>query len=168
MSIRKAEEKDIERILAVHELAFGQPNEAILVDKLIKAGLAVPELSLVAEIEEIIAGHILMSIVNLDNNPEKQVLALAPLAILPSHQNRGIGSELCVQSVELAKHTEYGAIICLGSARYYKRFGFETASKYGILSPFDVPDELFMVFRLPKFNETLTGRVCYSQPFDQV
>lgn len=168
MRIRQAQKSDREQILAVHQRAFKQPNEAILVDKLIKTGLDIPKLSLVAEVEETIVGHIMMSVVCLDDDPKKPVIALAPLAVLPSHQSKGIGGELCKRSLELAKDTEYGAVICLGSAQYYPRFGFETASKCGILSPFDVPDELFMVYRLPKFNENLTGKVCYSRPFDEV
>jgi|AGTN01.2.fsa_nt_gi Predicted acetyltransferase len=168
MRIRQAQESDLEPILAVVEHAFKQPNEAILVDRLIKASLDIPKLSLVAEIEGTIVGHILMSVATLDQDPKKQVIALAPLAVLPTHHNRGIGSGLCIKSLKLAEATEYGAVICLGSAQYYPRFGFETASKYGILSPFDAPDEEFMVYRLPKFNDNLTGKVCYAQPFDEV
>lgn len=168
MRIRQAQKSDLEQILAVVEQAFKQPNEAILVERLIEMNLDIPELSLVAEIDGTIVGHILMSIATLDDDPQKEVIALAPLAVLPAHHNKGIGSELCVGSLELAKATEYGAIICLGSSKYYPRFGFETASKYGILSPFDAPDEEFMVYRLPKFHKNLTGKVCYPKPFDEV
>lgn len=168
MRIRQAQKSDLEQILAVVEQAFEQPNEAILVNRLIEMNLDIPDLSLVAEIDGTIVGHILMSVATLDDDPEKQVIALAPLAVLPTYHNRGIGSQLCIKSLELANATEYGAVICLGSSKYYPRFGFETASKYGIRSPFDAPDEEFMVYRLPKYRENLIGKVCYSKPFDEV
>lgn len=130
-----------------------------------------PELSLVAE-QGSIEGHIMVSRVSLDPGPATgslaSALALAPLAVSPEHQGRGIGSDLVRESVKRADHLGHGLIIVLGDHRYYRRFGFETASAFGIRCPFEVPEEHYMVLPLSGYGSDMKGLVVYPKPFKSV
>jgi putative acetyltransferase len=83
------------------------------------------------------------------------VVALAPLAVLPAHQRRGIGSDLVRRGVEQCRRAGYCAVLVLGEPAFYRRFGFNKASLHGIRCPFDVPNEVFMAAEL--FPGALVG-----------
>lgn len=131
----------------------------------------IPELSLVAE-ESSIRGHIMISLVSLDpGQTEKSAasaLALAPLAVSPEHQGRGIGSDLVREALKRADDLGHGLIIVLGDHRYYRRFGFETASVFGIRCPFEVPEKHYMVLPLSGYRKEMKGLVVYPEPFRSV
>ena len=145
MIIRQEIPEDIRDIHALNEQAFGAPEEANIIDKLRDTceGL----LSLVAIEKEKIVGHILFSPVTIEGkHGVVKGMGLAPMAVLPEKQRRGIGTQLVKRGIEDLRKTECPFIIVLGHPEYYPRFGFEIASQYGIKSQWEgVPDEAFMI-----------------------
>jgi putative acetyltransferase len=157
--------EDFVAITNLHALAFGRPNEAKLVEQIRKSDRYIPQLSLVAELDAQIVGHILLSYVDL---ADRKALSLAPIAVHPEHQNHGIGSDLIRLSLAEAERLGELIVIVLGNPKFYRRFGFETSTEYGIRSPFDVPDEFFMVKYLTEMKPNLDGTVIYPPAFDGV
>ncbi len=142
---------DYRAIRDVNELAFGQMNEAILVDNLRHHRDFIHELSLVAREGTLVVGHILFFPVQIvDDDRQWPSLSLAPMSVLPEYQNQGIGSRMVVTGLERAKGLGHTNVNVLGHPRYYPRFGFVRASLYGIQSPFAAPDEAFMILELRK------------------
>jgi len=147
-------------------LAFQQENESKLIEKIRKGENFVPELSLVAEIDDEIVGHILFSKINIIGDAIFESLALAPMAVIPEFQKQGIGGKLIKKGIEKAKELGFDSIIVLGHKEYYPKFGFQKASKWGIKCPFDVPDEVFMAIELAnKALENKAGTVKYPKEF---
>lgn len=172
INIRQETEKDYKLSEAVVEKAFkdaeySDHKEQILVDKLRKSDVFIPELSLVAEVNKEIIGHIMLTKIFIENEDNRyESLALAPVSVLPEYQNKGIGSKLINQSLRIAKELGYKSVIVLGHDKYYPRFGFRPASIWGIKAPFDVPNESFMALELEeKSLENVTGSVVYGKEF---
>jgi putative acetyltransferase len=94
ITIRKEEEKDYKKVYEVNLLAFQQENESKLIEKIRKGENFIPELSLVAEIDDEIVGHILFSRIKIVGNSIFESLALAPMAVIPEFQKQGIGTKL--------------------------------------------------------------------------
>ena len=89
--------------------------------------------------------------------------------MLPTHQRRGIGSELVRRGLTQCKRAGHRAVLVLGEPTFYQRFGFIKASLHGILCPFDVPDEAFMAVELfPRALAGHSGSVKYRPEFDLV
>jgi putative acetyltransferase len=142
--VREEQPEDISAIRAVNEKAFGQPQEASVVDKLRQNCPGV--LSLVAVIGDQVVGHILFSPAVIESGGRTiEGAGLAPMSVLPEHQRRGIGSKLVKAGMARLKDEGCPFVIVLGHPEYYPRFGFERASRYGIQSQWDAPDEAFMV-----------------------
>ena len=102
------------------------------------------------------------------NNGDMSVetLALAPVSVIPEYQGKGIGSKLINVALESARRLGYKSVIVLGHDKYYPKFGFVPASKYGIKAPFDVPDEAFMVKELNDGSLIgVSGIVEYTKEF---
>ncbi|KPU43292.1 acetyltransferase (GNAT) family protein [Oxobacter pfennigii] len=172
ITIRQETEKDYEFSETVVEKAFknaehSDHTEQFLVAKLRKSNVFVPELCLVAEINEEIVGHIMLTkLLVKDGEKKYESLALAPVSVLPEYQNKGIGSKLILQSLKISKEMGFESVIVLGHDKYYPRFGFRPASKWGIKTPFDVPDESFMALELKDGSlDGITGTVVYSKEF---
>jgi putative acetyltransferase len=168
MKIRCETLTDYPAVAEVNTLAFGQENEAKLVEEIRRSNGYIPELSLVAEIEGVVVGHILFSYIDLVNEERLQVLGLAPLAIRPQFQRQGIGSALIRAGLEIAEAKKEGIVIVLGHPEFYTRFGFYSAVVYGIESPFPIPKEFFMVKPLQSYQERYKGKVIYPSAFDGV
>ena len=168
LEIRPEESKDYSQITQVSNLAFGRENEAKLIEKIRESNNYLPELSLIAQLDNKIVGHIMFSYVDLVGKDSIKILALAPVAVLPQYQNRGIGSLLIKTSLEMAENTASPMVIVLGDSKFYSRFGFEPAVNYGLKSTFDVADEYFMVKFLAKEDKSYHGRIKYPSAFKNV
>jgi len=154
-TIRRETPEDIDSIRYVNEQAFGQKEEAELIDKL--RNRDVVTLSLVAVQDNEIVGHILFSPVTVESERSSfEAIALAPMAILPAYQSKGIGSQLVQAGLEECRRLGYEIIVVLGHPDYYPRFGFVPAKTKGIDCEFEVPDEAWMVLELRE--DTLAGR----------
>jgi putative acetyltransferase len=147
--------------------AFDTEAEANLVDMLRNSGI--PLISLVAEINNEVVGHILFSPVTLENNnPDVSIAGLAPMAVLPEYQKKGIGAMLIKEGLEHCKKTGYVAVVVLGHPEYYPRFGFTPSMRYGIQSEYDVPDEVFMIKELNEGAlDNRRGTIKYHELFKQ-
>ncbi|MBU8914053.1 MAG: N-acetyltransferase [Spirochaetales bacterium] len=146
MLIRAEEESDQAAVYAVNASAFETPAEAQLVDALREQ--AQPVVSLVAEDNGKVVGHIMFSPVSLSGHPDLRVMGLGPLAVAPEHQRNGVGSALVGAGLDQCRHLGLAAIIVLGHPGYYPRFGFSPSSRFGIDSQYQVPEEVFMAMEL--------------------
>jgi len=168
VEVRIEQPEDIDAVRLVNDQAFGQSAEGRIVDSLRKNCEGI--LSLVAFLNNQIVGHILFSPATLDSNDGViEGMGLAPMAVLPEFQNRGIGSELVAEGLGHIKRMQCPFVIVLGHDQYYPRFGFQTASKYGLRCQWDgVPDEAFMVLVLNESTmKDVTGAVRYRDEFDE-
>ena len=157
---------DMEAIRAVNRLAFGGDDEARLVDALRDGGYA--RLSLVAEIDRQIVGHILFSDL-LIVTPSETVpaLALAPMAVLPDHQRQGIGSELARRGLAVCRELGHSIVIVLGHPDFYPRFGFSVELASRLQSVYS--GESFMALELVAGALGGTdGEVLYPPPFGEL
>ena len=129
-----------------------------------------PRLSLVAEVGGAVVGHILLSpcAIELDAGGEIPALALAPLAVHPDHQGKGIGGALIRASLDRAKELGHAIVIVLGEPALYSKFGFKDATDFGVRAPFDVPPGVFRVIRLDDDAAPIAGVVRYPKAFDSV
>jgi len=170
--IRQEEPADYPAVFDLIEAAF-QPEpmsdhqEQFLVERLRRSSAFVSELSLVAEHDGVIVGHILLTKITIQNEDESfDSLALAPVSVLPLYQRKGVGGKLIREAHQRAKSLGFRSIVLLGHQDYYPRFGYEPASKYGIKLPFDVPEENCMVVELtPGGLNGVKGVVKYANEF---
>lgn len=155
ISVRAETTEDHAAVYRVNQLAFGQPNEADLVDALREK--ANPTISLIATLDDNVVGHIFFSPVSVESDEDAfTAMGLAPMAVLPEHQNQGIGTRLVRAGLEDCRRLGHDIVVVLGHPNYYPRFGFEPASLKGLRSEYDVPDEVFMVTELKP--NALAGR----------
>lgn len=166
--IRAETEADHSAVHEVNERAFGRAGEADLVDALRRN--ARPQISLVAELDGRIVGHIFFSPVSIESEGSNSyALGLAPMAVLPEFQNQSIGSRLVRRGLEESLSMGHEVVVVLGHPDYYPRFGFVTAKRKGLLCEYDVPEEAFMVVELRE--GALAGRrglVRYRPEFSDV
>lgn len=167
MNIRPERPADMAGIRAVNLAAFETSTEANLVDVLREQ--AEPIVSLVADDGEAIVGHILFSPVTLTAHSDVRIIGLAPMAVLPARQRRGIGSALVHEGLKQCRQLGFGAVIVLGHAEYYPRFGFTPASRFGLGCEYDVPEDVFMVLELEQGTlKGKAGTIHYHPAFGSV
>jgi putative acetyltransferase len=168
MIVRPETPEDIPAIRDVIEQAFGRAAEADLVDALRRNGKAT--LSLVAEDNGLIVGHILFSPVTIiTGERESSGVGLAPLAVFPDFQNRGVGSSLVKNGLDRCREAGHLFAIVLGHPHYYPRFGFAPARRFGIRSEYDVADENFMAIDLQDGAlQNQAGLARYQPEFNEV
>ena len=171
ITIRKENQSDYSDVFNLNKVAFEQDAESKLID-LLRKGLAfIPELSIVAETNDEIVGHILFTKIKIkaENGNEYSSLALAPMSVTPKFQSKGIGGKLIKHGLNTAKELGYESVIVLGHKDYYPKFGFKVASLWNIKAPFEVPDEAFMAIELVENGlEGISGIVKYSKEFDEL
>lgn len=135
-------------IARVQRAAFPSPDESRLVDALRLSGNL--RLSLVAIENAEIVGHVAFSPVSLESSFGNIAgLGLAPVAVLPDHQRRGIGSALIRSGMEKCRELNTLFVVVLGEPGYYQRFGFRAASTWGIANEYNVHDEFMAIELLP-------------------
>ncbi len=149
-TIRPERPIDLDQIHELHRIAFGGPTEADLVDAIRASSDFIPELSLVAVTsDESVLGHVLLSLVAFEpaaaDDPTGSALALAPLAVLPPHAGRGIGSALVRLALEIADARSESMTAVLGAPAFYGRFGFTPAASSQIHSAYDGAGDAFQV-----------------------
>ncbi|WP_009630600.1 GNAT family N-acetyltransferase [Synechocystis sp. PCC 7509] len=164
MLIRAEQLADYQEISDVILQAFGQDNEARLVQEIRKSTRYIPNLSLVAEVDGVIVGHILFSYIDLVDDVTCKVLGLAPLAVKSQFQKQGIGSALVRAGLIRADTMGESSAIALGNPQFYNRFGFKPSVCYQIESPFPVPEDFFMVKTLNNYRDQ-KGKVVYPPAF---
>ena len=168
--IRGEQKEDITDIHSVNRLAFGQDNEAFLVQRIRDSSGFVPELSLVAIGNSQVVGHILFSRIHIEM-PKEDVaaLSLAPMAVLPEFQRSGIGSQLVSIGLERCRGLGHSIVVVIGHPQYYPRFGFVPAREMGLELNFSVPDEAFLVCELsPDALRGIKGTVRYPPEFEDM
>lgn len=169
--IRQENEEDFEAVFEVNKSAFDEDSEANLVELLRQNREFVPELSLVATLDDKVVGHILFTPIRIVNEERGEIksLALAPMAVLPEFQNEGIGGQLVKKGIQIARELKYKSVIVLGHENYYPRFGFLPAERWNISSPYDVPESFFMALELVTDGlKDSSGLVKYPREFDAV
>jgi len=130
MRVRPEAEADRVAVRAVNEAAFETPAEADLVEALRGSGVSL--VSLVAEADGEIIGHILFSSVSLNDHANLNLMGLGPMAVVPDRQRKGVGSALVRQGLVCCKDLGARAIVVVGNPEYYPRFGFAPASRYAL------------------------------------
>ena len=145
--IRPETPEDIDSIRHVNEQAFGQENEAELIEKLRNHGVLA--ISLVAVQDGEVVGHIAFSPVVIESGLSSfEAIALAPMAVLPAHQRKRIGSQMVREGLEECRRLGHEIIVLVGHPDYYPRFGFVPATPRGIDCEFEVPEETWMILEL--------------------
>lgn len=168
INIRRETEHDYPNIKAVNDEAFNGTAESDLIEKLRKKEDFLPELSLVAEDEGKIIGHILFFPVSIKTKDGECVsLSLAPMAVLPDRQKKGVGAKLIKEGFKRAKEMGYKSVVVLGYPEYYKKFGFKPADNWGLKSPFkDAQPNAFMAIELNEGElEDKAGEVIFPDEY---
>ncbi len=167
--IRPERDADHPVIAEVVRAAFvGRPDEvASFVERNRASELFIPELALVAEDSSGVVAHVMLSWVGVEGGSRTRILNLTPMSVRPDRQRVGVGSRLIRDALGRAEEAGEPAVMVEGVAAYYPRFGFERASALGFISPHPkIPDEAFMVKRLPGYGPDLAGRIVYPAAFD--
>jgi len=166
LRIRAEEHDDVPFVHALNALAFPTEAEANLVDVLREN--ARPVISLVAVEDDNIVGHILFTPVGFSGNSSLNIMGLAPMAVTPDQQKRGIGSQLVREGLDRCGAIGTGAVVVLGHPTYYPRFGFTPASAQNIVSEYDVPEEAFMIRELTAgYLSDAEGTISYHDAFNE-
>jgi putative acetyltransferase len=167
VNIREEQPEEIAAVRKVNREAFGQPQEAHLVEAL--RINCEDLLSLVAIMSGQIIGHVLFSPVTIHTHEKKTIgMGLGPMAVLPEYQRKGIGARLINFGIKRLRENGYPFIIVLGHPEYYPRFGFKPASGYRIRSEWDIPDNAFMVLVLDESKMQGTGLAQYRPEFSGI
>jgi putative acetyltransferase len=171
-AIRPEQALDLDLIHDLHREAFGRPDEAELVDAIRSGPDFIPELSLVAATGDgSVLGHVLVSRIGFEEEEfavRGDVLALAPLAVLPPYGGRGIASALTVQALAGADERDEPFVFVLGSPAFYSRFGFVPADDHDIASPYGDAGRAFQVRSRPGGPAPVPGTVFYPRMFEQL
>ena len=169
VEVRAETPSDWALVRSIHLAAFGDHGEVVanLVDDLRDPVARGEGLSLVAEVEERLVGHVMFTPSLLDA-PRclVPVQVLSPIGVVPECQKRGIGTALIRRGVELLSERLVPLVFLEGSPTYYPRHGFEPAAEHGFRKPsLRIPDAAFQVLRLPAYAPWMTGTLVYSETF---
>ncbi|WP_327065709.1 GNAT family N-acetyltransferase [Kitasatospora sp. NBC_01302] len=161
---RVEEPADAPAVRRVHMAAFPGPEEADLVDALRRDPAWLPGLSVVAvDGGGLVVAHALLTRLRVGRG---KGLALAPVAVAPECQRRGVGERVVRAALELAEEAGERLVVVLGDPAYYGRFGFTPAARHGVTGPFEVPEEVFQVLPLTAYDGNPRGHCGYPEPFE--
>lgn len=166
-TIRAESPGDFTAIARVVEAAFGQPDEARLVEALRATEGYIPALALVAEAGGEVVGHTMFTHVNLrGDDANRRILALAPVAVRPDVQRSGIGKMLVREGLRIAGDMGEPLVVVLGHPAYYPKFGFSSARAIGVVPPSEaMSDSAFMALPLRAYDASYRGTVVYPPAF---
>ena len=167
--IRPERDVDHAAVAEVVRAAFVRhPDEvASFVERIRASEHFIPELALVAEDSTGVIAHVMLSWVGVDGGSRTRILNLTPMSVRPDRQRVGVGTRLIWDALGRAEAAGEPAVVVEGIAAYYPRFGFERASELGFTPAHPkIPDEAFMVKRLPGYSADLAGRIVYPPAFD--
>lgn len=171
VKIRPEISADYPSIYSVNRLAFrGRDAEPALVRAIQESNDFDPRLSLVADLNEQVVGHILFSPIKIQSsNRTRLALALAPMAVIPEHQGKGIGSLLVREGLEAARAAGHTIVIVLGHPDFYPRFGFSAELAKPLICPWGDCGEAWMALELvPSALDHVAGKVIYPEAFADV
>lgn len=164
--IRLEAVRDREAVRHLNEAAFGGPVEADLIEALHRENALT--VALVAQLDGEVVGHIVFSPVSLEPATAQPLVGLGPMAVAPPFQRRGIGMSLVQEGLNRCRAAGAEAVVVVGHAEYYPRFGFRPAHQFGLRCEFDVPGEAFMALELaPNSLQHVSGVVRYHHTFSQ-
>ena len=162
MTIRAETPADHETIRGIIDEAFGDTTTSAIVDAIRATDRFVPELSLVAVSDGQSLGHVISSYVDVLVPGTRHVLCVGPVAVVPAHQRRGVGTALMQEMIRLADARDEPLLLLEGNPAYYGRFGFTRADEHGIEMPPECPGpQYFMLRPLRAYDSTLRGRAVY-------
>ena len=160
MIIRETGPGDIAKALDVERRAFGQADEANLVEALLGDRTAEPRLSLIGHAEGRAVGHILFTGVRIDGaSRDVRASILAPLAVIPETQNKGYGGQLIEEGLRRLALNGVELVFVLGHPGYYPRFGFEPAAELGFEPPFPLAEKDFSAWMVLALRGGIVGDV---------
>ena len=172
LRIRQERVDDYKAVEALVEAAFkdmihSDGTEHQLVARLRHSSSFIPKLSLVAELDGRLVGHILLTKIQIQEEDKSHPsLTLAPVSVHPDFHKQGIGSTLINKAHDIAKDLGYLSIVLLGHAEYYPRFGYKPTYKYGIQLPFEATPEHCMIVELVEDGlKNVKGMVVYDKAF---
>lgn len=154
MVIRRERQEEFPQIYDLVKIAFqtakvSNGKEQDFTDQLRSEDNYIPELALVAEEENKLIGHIMLTETYIVSGSDKfKSLLLAPISVVLDYRDKGVGSSLIKESFRLAKEMGYTSVLLVGDPAYYHRFGFQTAADFGIKHMHDIPDENVMACEL--------------------
>lgn len=166
IKVRAEAPDDFRAIDVVNLSAFEGEAEAQLIGELRSSPVFIPDLSLVAELNNRIVGHVVLSKVQLKSSKgTSEILALGPMSVVPSQSHRGIGSELIEAAVARAKPLCFSAIVVAGHPDYYQRFGFRPAKEWGVTCNLPIPEDALTAMELVEGALAGGGQVEYPELF---
>jgi putative acetyltransferase len=169
VAMRPERPDDADAIADVVTRAFRSDVEARMVEAIRSSRGFLPELSLVAEVDGRVVGHVMISEAALrEGDTEHRIVSLSPLGVDPAFERRGIGSALVDAVTALADERGEALVVLEGSPVFYGRLGFEHCVPHGIeiTLPDWAPPEAAQVLRLGAYDPSLRGRVVYPPAFD--
>ncbi|HEY9197760.1 MAG TPA: N-acetyltransferase, partial [Gammaproteobacteria bacterium] len=160
--VRAEAPEDVRAIDVVNLSAFQGEEEARLVTAIRASAEFIPDLSLVAELNGRIVGHLLLSKVQLQRaGDSRPILALGPMSVVPSQSHRGIGSALIQAAIGRARDMRYTAIVVAGQPEYYERFDFKPALNWTLSSNLRLPADALTAMELVPGTLQNGGQVVY-------
>lgn len=158
MIIKKATDSDLKDVLRIQTEAFGHNIESNLVNSLLNDDSAKPLLSLLAIEDEDAVGHILFTKVRITGNEDSiSAMILAPLAVLPNVQGKGIGGRLIDEGLSQLSELKFALVFVLGHPEYYPRFGFKPAGVRGFKAPYPIADKNAAAWMVQELKSGIIG-----------
>lgn len=166
--IRKEREDELKIVENIIREAFWNVykpgcDEHLMAHQLHASKNFIKDLDFVAEIEGQIVGNIICSKAMVRKEQmQNEIIAIGPIGVIPEYRNRGVGSLLMKKAIDSAREMGYAGMVLYGNPKYYHRFGFANAERYGITTPDGNNFEDFMVLELDKgVLEGISGK-CYE------